>query len=156
MHHSDTLCHILFVSSFNKNWDCLFSCLHFSTRLCKSLVRMTVTSNTVLVKVMAKLWPYKEFRAITFSKWVSPSNAKCCPFSASSGTMLTSTGCQPLATRTWMPIWQNSHGCTWTSSTPWALLVRYTPTWGNTLKRYVILRLSPHFFHLCYLRSSTI
>lgn len=57
---------------------------------------------------------------------------------AQTGTTQTSVRCQRSATRTWTPTWQNSHGCTWTSSTAWALSVRFTPTWVNTPKRWGI------------------
>ena len=59
--------------------------------------------------------------------------------SFSIGTTQTLIKCQRSVTRTWTPTWQNSHGCTWMSSIPWALSVRFTPMWANTLRRYVIL-----------------
>lgn len=62
-------------------------------------------------------------------------------FLAQTGTTQTSIRCQRSATRTWTPTWQNSHGCTWMSSTAWALSVRFTPMWVNTLKRWVIKNL---------------
>lgn len=52
------------------------------------------------------------------------------------GTTQTSIRCLRSVTRTWMPTWPNNHGCTWMSSTPWALSVRFTPMWANTPRRY--------------------
>lgn len=54
----------------------------------------------------------------------------------SPGTTLTSRGCRPSATRTWVPTWQSSPVCTPTSSTACQPYMRSTPTSWSTRTRW--------------------
>lgn len=83
---------------------------------------------------------------LTESLWVMPSVAP----SLSPGTTLTSTGCQPLATRTWMPIWQNRPDSTPQSSTCSALSMRSTLTSASTVRRLVIFAHTHTHTHLTW------
>lgn len=52
------------------------------------------------------------------------------------GTTLTSPGCQPSVTRTWVPTWQSSHAFTPTSSTACQPCMRSTLTLSSTRMRW--------------------
>lgn len=109
----------------------------------------TVSSRVLLVKVISQLRnltenesgsqssDYTEPLSLMPSASLPPSPSLTLPPSCPAGTTPTSTGCRPLATRTWMPIWQNRPGCTPQSSTCSALSMRSTLTSASTARRSV-------------------
>ena len=69
----------------------------------------------------------------------------------SPGTTLTSPGCRPSATRTWVPTWPSSRACTSTSSTACRPFMRSTPTSSSTRTRWVIRLSSNSSFYLTFI-----